>query len=164
MDKYSRFGVAFRKTFLAEHGATPVMYVPESGRPSIYHSYKSPRTDRLPTRGVASQAVSFDRFWKDFERVRKAMGSLPASERVLAHDLEKVIDFLDISVLSHLKFFDHRLVDEHKNNFYMEREWRTSKDVEFALPDIQRIIIPTRFARRFRAAFKDYDGEVFFAD
>jgi hypothetical protein len=46
----------------------------------------------------------------------------------------------------------------------MEREWRTSKDVEFDLSDIQRIIIPTRFSRRLRQAFPEYDGEIFFAD
>jgi hypothetical protein len=46
----------------------------------------------------------------------------------------------------------------------MEREWRTTQDVEFDLVDIQCIIIPTRFSQRLRNAFKDYDGEILFAD
>jgi hypothetical protein len=37
MDKYSRFGIAFRKDFLAEAGVTPVRYIPERGRPGIYY-------------------------------------------------------------------------------------------------------------------------------
>jgi len=46
----------------------------------------------------------------------------------------------------------------------MEREWRTSKSVEFELNDIQRIIIPSAYSRKLRLAFPDYDGEILFAD
>jgi hypothetical protein len=66
--------------------------------------------------------------------------------------------------LSHLKFFEHRLHDEHEENYYMEREWRACKSVQFELNDIQRIIIPTSYSRALRRAFPDYDGEIFFAD
>jgi hypothetical protein len=82
----------------------------------------------------------------------------------MAANLEKLVGFMDLGLLSHVKFFDHTLPDDDDENFYMEREWRTTQDVEFDLVDIQRIIIPTRFSERLRNAFKDYDGEILFAD
>jgi hypothetical protein len=161
MQKYSPFGVAFRKKFLTDHGALPVMYIPEVGRPSIVHFSKPGTT---PSRGISSQAIAFNRFWKYFNKIERSIKDLKPGHRVLADDLRRLFTFLDLSLLSHLKFFDHRLPDDHPHNYYMEREWRTTQDVSFDLIDIQRIIIPTRFSRRFRNAFKTYDGEVFFAD
>ena len=85
-------------------------------------------------------------------------------EKRTADDLRKVVEFLDINILSHLKFFHHKLHDLDEENFYLEREWRASRDVTFELDDLQRIIIPARFRRRLRNDFPKYDGEVFFAD
>jgi hypothetical protein len=85
-------------------------------------------------------------------------------EKRTADDLRKVVEFLDINILSHLKFFHHKLHDLDEENFYLEREWRVSRDVTFELDDVQRIIIPARFRRRLRNDFPKYDGEVFFAD
>ena len=164
MDKYSRFGIAFRKDFLIEHGVTPVMYVPHNGRPSLYPFKRHVTGDPLPVHGVSSQAVAFDRLWEYFNAVRKDIDSIPSEFAKFARDLEKIITFLDDSVLSHLKFFKQGLHDDHHKNYYMEREWRASKDVPFEMADIQRVIIPTAFARRLHTALKDYDGEVFFAD
>src|SRR6266478_7108286 len=58
MRKYSPFGVAFQKDFLAEQGALPVLYVPEAGRPSLlpFAEYGRGR--------VSSQRISFDVFWR----------------------------------------------------------------------------------------------------
>ena len=52
------------------------------------------------------------------------------------------MEFLELNIMSHLKFFDHRLHDEHPENYYLEREWRVSRDVPFDLEDVRRIIVP----------------------
>ena len=158
--KYKGFGIAFPKAFVAEQGALPVMYVPLKGRPSLLPS------EDYPYRSVASQRVAFNQFSKWLNRVDaeiKPLSANPESEQVAA-DLKRVIGFLEINILSHLKFFDHGLHDADPENFYMEREWRVSQNVEFRLDDIQRIIIPAAFSRRFRMAFPDYVGEVLFSD
>jgi hypothetical protein len=158
--KYSSFGLAFPKDFLVQEGAIPVMYIPVRGRPSLLPS------EHYGRESVASQAVAFDQFWKRFNRIEASLNRLAESpkEKRTVDDLRDVIKFLDINVLSHLKFFHHRLHDLHSRNFYMEREWRVSRDVEFELRDVRRIVIPPRFSRRLRVDFPKFDGEVFFAD
>ena len=160
MEKYSHFGLAFSKEFLAEKGAIPVMYIPFRGRPALLPFAHYGR------RRVASQAVAFDEFWRCFNRLREPINRLArdSGERQTASDLKKTMQFLDFNILSHLKFFDHNLHDVANRNYYMEREWRVIRNVRFGLGDIQRIIIPERFSRRLRKAFPQFNGELFFSD
>jgi hypothetical protein len=162
IEKYSAFGIAFRKAFLVEHGAAPVMYVPSLGRPSLLHFYDPKPGCPLPTRGISSQKVAFDRFWKYLNNFNQRMET--GDDAAVAEEWRRVVEFLDWSILSYLKFFDHRLFDHDEDNYYMEREWRASKDVPFELNDIQRLIVPAAFSRDLRRAFPDYDGEISFAD
>lgn len=138
MHKYSEFGVAFSKEFLADLGASPVFYVPRYGRPALlpYEGYGPGR--------VASQAVAFDHFWRLLNRLAKRVPDLEVDSRFrrTAGDLRRMTAFLEVHVISNLKFFDHRLCDTDPQNFYMEREWRIGRDVQFTLNDVQRIIIP----------------------
>jgi hypothetical protein len=136
------------------------MYVRVRGRPSLLPFRQYGRVS------VSSQAVAFDQFWRHFNRVAGSIERLASDskEKRTADDLRRVVEFLDINILSHLKFFHHRLHDADDENYYMEREWRVSRDVKFELEEVQRIIIPARFSRRLRKDFPEYDGEVFFAD
>jgi hypothetical protein len=161
IEKYSSFGIAFSKTFLVEHGAAPVMYVPSLGRPSLLHFYDLKHVSSLPSRGISSQEVAFDRFWRYLNNFNQKLEV--GDDVALAKEWRRVIEFLDLSILSYLKFFDHRLFDDDEKNYYMEREWRASKDVPFDLSDIQRIIVPPAFSRDLRRSFPDYDGEISFA-
>ena len=157
MRKYSRFGIAFRKKFLVKKGATPVMYVPGHGRPAL-----------LPFRPygrgiVRSNSVAFDEFWRRYQRLRARMEETGrGGDRELARLFSDVRGFLDVNILSHLKFFDPHLDDNDKQNFYMEREWRVMRQVRFRLVDVTRIVLPERFARLFRRDVSRYDGEVVF--
>lgn len=160
MQKYSEFGLALSKKFLADLGASPVIYVPLHGRPALlpYEGYGRRR--------VASQAVAFDHFWKLFNRIERAVPDLGRDPRFTetSEDLHRMIEFLEIHIISNLKFFDHRLHELERHNFYMEREWRVSRNVEFTLNDVRRIIIPSKHARELRRDFPKFDGEIIFAD
>lgn len=155
--KYGRFGLAFSKAFLLELGATPVMYVPTRGRPAILPWWNYGRGR------VASNAASFDAFWKHYKELDEAAAKQSGGAR-LSVSIRRVTEFLDSHVLSHLKFFDPFVSDWEKENFYMEREWRISGDVTFDLQDVRRVIITEGCAGRFRRDFPKYSGEVMMAD
>lgn len=156
MEKYGQFGIAFQKEFLLEQGALPVMYVPTNGRPALlpYQGYGRGR--------VAFQSSSFDEFWKRYGRLSLVAKDLDESE-AWHGDLKKLVEFLDMHVLSHMKFFDAKLQDWEEGNYYFEREWRASRDVKFRLNDIWRVILPPEFSRQFRRDFPKYDGEIVFS-
>jgi hypothetical protein len=160
MIKYHDFGLAFSKAFLAEFGASPMVYIPKFGRPAAlpYEGYGRGR--------VSSQAVGFDEFWKVFNRIDTGLLSLEKQKdsELLVKDVQRLITFLQMHLITNLKFFDHRLPDTDPENFYMEREWRVCQDVPFSLGEIARVIIPERFGIQFRKDFPTFDGEIIFAD
>ena len=115
---------------------------------------------------MASQTVSFDEFWKVFNRVDGALSQVKAQKgtKTLARDLRRIITFLEFHLISNLKFFDHRLGDTDVANYYMEREWRVCQDIPFLLDEVVRVIMPERFGAKFRRDFPAFNGELIFAD
>lgn len=160
MVKYGDFGLAFSKDFLADFGALPIVYVPKLGRPASlpYEGYARRR--------VASQAVCYDEFWKVLNRIDAALSQLKDQKGAepLVRDLRRMITFLEFHLISNLKFFDHRLSDIDRDNFYMEREWRVCQDIPFMFGDVVRVIMPECFGSQFRGDFPAFDGEVVFGD
>lgn len=156
--KYSPFGVAFSKEFLANLGAMPVSYIPLKGRPSLlpYEEYSRGR--------VASQKVAFDHFWELYKKVEQALPRVEEENAVFSRDLRRLMAFLELHVISNFKFFDHLLFDDDEDHFYMEREWRVKQNVKFKLGDVARIILPETFGKQVRKDFPRFDGEIVFAD
>jgi hypothetical protein len=164
IEKYGRFGLAFTKNALTEKGAAPIMYVPEKARPAFQPMRNSSK------RGYASEATAFDEFWRVYQGLAQQVQALRVGDRATG-DLHKMADriatlmnFLNVNILSHLKFFNHRLADWEKKNYYLEREWRINGDLNFELDDVRRVIIGTDFGEVFRSDFPDYTGEVLFID
>lgn len=158
MAKYSPFGLAFSKEFLADLGAIPVSYIPLKGRPSLlpYEKYSRGR--------VASQRVAFDHFWELFKKIEQALPSIEEANAVVSRDLKRMMAFLESHVISNFKFFDHLLFDDDEDHYYMEREWRVKQNVKFRLGDVARIIVPEAFGKEVRKDFPKFDGEIVFAD
>jgi len=72
--------------------------------------------------------------------------------------------FLSFHIFSYLKFFDHGLNDEHEDNFYFEREWRTIGNIQFCLEDIRTVFLPEKYRKQFRKDLPDYYSQVIFMD
>ena len=63
--------------------------------------------------------------------------------------LERASIFEDFNVYSFIKFFDDGLPEDHKDNYYMEREWRTRGVVRFSPSDIATVVLPEVFRKQF---------------
>src|SRR4029434_2373394 len=98
-----------------------------------------------------------------FRRAEQESASLEKGG-ILRLDLKRMMGFLEIHVISNLKFFDHLLFDEDDDHYYMEREWRVKQNVKFRLGDVARIIVPEAFGKQVRKDFPNFDGEIVFAD
>jgi hypothetical protein len=73
--------------------------------------------------------------------------------------------FLAMGLFGLIKGFDSRLAEDDPNNYYMEREWRVvGSYVDFKITDLQRVILPKRYAERFRKDLPGYFGQIHFAD
>jgi hypothetical protein len=74
----------------------------------------------------------------------------------------QINSFLAMHVFSFFKFFDASLEEADPDNYYMEREWRTPGDVEFALDDVRSVFLPEAFAETFASEFPHFRGQRFF--
>lgn len=183
MAKYSRFGLAFDKAFLVEQGANPVFYVARNSRVRSLAT-NEPELLRNASilfsgagRDLANPVIRkdyfdllvevFDHFFQELEYLAfspdSSSGAALRSSPHLAV-VNSLRTFIELHLLSFLKFFDDRLTDEEVENYYMEREWRVLGNVRFDISDVVRVILPTAFARMFRKDFPEYFGQVSFAD
>ena len=142
-DKYSKFGLAFDKTWLAQkRGASPVFYLAKG---SCCTDHRFP--NRHPCRGTIRKAF-FDLAAHDWMKQLLARG-LSSEDRPRSDNM-----FLWY-VLSYCKFFDETLPEKNADNYYMEREWRTIGQVTFEPENIAKILLPRKFEQEFLDAFSD---------
>ena len=179
--KYGRFGIAFRKEFLIRQGANPVFYVVKqaSSQPMFSHvfHYDRPAVERganqppnVTIHGPQPWYRLFE-FWK-YALVRMlAYAEEPApgtSTTVTGYEFmhgswwADATEFLSLYIFGYVKYVDAPLKDDDPKNFYMEREWRVLRRVNFQRSDISRVLLPEPFAKRFRSDFPDFAAEVLF--
>ena len=157
MGKFSRFGLAFEKSFLIRKGANPVFYVARNAR-------ALDPGDR--------ERLLWELFEQNHEQLWRLFASLGAAEEKEGCEVapgfgtdkvKKLFDFLVRHVFSFVKFYDEGLLADDMNNFYMEREWRILGTLDFELSDVRRVIFPEKFARSFRRDAPEYFGEITFS-
>ena len=144
MQKYGRYGLAFRKRFLIEKGASPVFYVARNSKPAD---------------AILESREEY--FQQEFERYQKLWATGAVRDALDSSNLHK---FLAFHVFGFIKMFDDTLPEDDPNNFYMEREWRRIGNVHFELYDVARVILPEAFGQRFREDLPDYVGEFNYAE
>lgn len=179
MSKYSRFGLAFLKSFLVKAGANPVFYV---ARNSIVRTWPD-LSDRakIVERACAGdpfeifeqipRGVHFDnmlqkyhQFYFDLRDASNPSGAESAEESTDFRRFHDLRWFFEFHIFSFLKVFDDAKIDDDPENYYMEREWRIIDNLRFELKDVRRVILPESYAKRLREEVPDYFGQVTFAE
>ncbi|TAK06898.1 MAG: hypothetical protein EPO39_07780 [Candidatus Manganitrophaceae bacterium] len=175
IQKFSRFGLSFLKSFLVQHGANPVFYIARNAttRPSPAGERRENegREDRRVADRPASPprvtlAEHFDRTIGEYHHLFQQLRQWP-QEGEIAGPIQRLFsikDFLDYHVFSFLKFFDESKPENDPENYYMEREWRILGNLHFSLSDIRRIILPESYAARLREDLPKYVGQITFVE
>lgn len=149
IQKYSCFGLSFKKDFIVAQGGSPVFYIPKKAavRHSHVAKHKGEHFDKL------SHSI-YNYFTKS---LCKPPDNLLSAEREQFSDYSILLAF---HIFSYLKFFDHTLEDDHRDNYYFEREWRVLGSLDFSIEDVHRIIMPNSYAEKFRQDFPEYYGQL----
>lgn len=190
-NKYSKFGIGFEKTFLAGQGAHPVMYVPQN-YPIVERSDES-STGKSHTPRDPEQYFSYILWVTTNLLPLMELGysgvDLSHQEQILDQlGLGNYLNLFDDSVrnaffsekyhsmiysilhgianqMSYVKLYDANLPDDHPDNYYMEREWRSLKNITFTINDIKTIYLPSiQYKERFLKEIPEYSGTFFFLD
>jgi len=168
IENYSSFGLSFDKKFIAQKGGSPIFYIAEK---SIEECGLSPGNTKKEYHDQMHEVCKHF-----FERIRKEelgddFPSKPGDSVLInlnngkfIGDIFQIESFLSFHVFSRMKFFDHTLEDDDKKNFYFEREWRLLGSLDFSLDDVERIILPKEYSRKFRNDFPDYYGQISFVE
>ena len=183
--KYSKFGIAFNKTFLVKNGARPVTYVPLHASIKKYFQTDIP-ADTSTEYFVHLSNLSNTLFWLLIilnryepinESIEKIMLDEPAIKRavqtldsrivhsVMEGKTDQMLRSLVsgwVTQLAYVKIFDETLADDDPDNYYMEREWRSIRSVDFSIDDIEKIYLPsTEYVEKFKKVFPQYHGEFY---
>jgi hypothetical protein len=153
MQKYSLFGISFKKDFLIKKGASPVFYI------------SSESTD-LTERNTSLEMI-FRKELQNYLDYTRALEKTFSPNRPHTSEEESQIKFNMFflkRILCFLKFWKASTNDNDVENYYLEREWRLYGGVNFTFDDIQRVVIPRQFLKSFRADFPQYNNEVVFSD
>jgi hypothetical protein len=141
--KYSRFGLAFTKTFLIDKGAAPVFYIPRGIR-----------------RFGVTRAEALDSLSGELQRLHPSPPPGAVSWESPKRSLLET--FFEDLVLPFLKPFDETRAEDDPDNYYMEREWRTLTSINFRLADVRRVILPEEYRSLLRENVPMFTGQVTF--
>lgn len=181
VNKYSRFGMGFEKSFLTPKGVRPVLYVPKGGQITEVSPTASPKnpmeyyltllrqsTYLSAIMSVLNQAYPFNEQFAQLVNTHPLITNwlklLDTSviQAVLEGKTQAMISDDSIAwatLFAYIKVFDETLPPDHVDNYYMEREWRSIKNIEFSINDIQQIYLPSDgYCTRFKSEFPDYNG------
>ena len=155
--KYSRFGIAFYKPFLIEKGANPVFYIEENS--NVYKNDFSFSGDY----NLINRVDYYQEFCNKtkFYFLQKYLNKSNSGDEY--RDTMEIWRFL-VNLFSHFKVWNNNLEDDELHNYYFEREWRTTNNINFQLSDIVMIILPEKYENQFKINFPEYAGELIRAE
>lgn len=179
-NKYSEFGISFKKKFVSKNGGRPVMYVPSNHDITEKTNTTNPKNPNDYFTTLAFETMNFSSIlmlinaFFSFENLLKELELLLPEKQFSLLD-EKIINRIKggdvhsmlfshqsafLTLLAFVKLFDCQMDDLDENNYYMEREWRILDNIKFDLSDIECVFLPSvLFKDYFSVSFPDYHGD-----
>jgi hypothetical protein len=158
ISKYSEFGIAFYKSFLIEKGANHVFYI-EDNSSICKKDFSSLEKYKSTNRVDYYQEFCSKTIWYFFQRYLYCC----KNSEVELQDTKEILNFL-INLFSHFKVWNNNLEDNDPGNYYFEREWRATNNINFQLSDIVVVILPKNCEKQFKLDFPEYTGELKIAE
>ncbi len=165
MKKYSRFGIGFSKSFLIDAGANPVFYFEVFG-------LETGAGMRFGKGGILFDEIFGigEQIYNHFKDCEETF-SVPLHSNAGGKHGECRTTFrewynrLFWHIFAHIKPFNGKLDDHDKDNFYMEREWRMTSNLNFKLEDVRRVILPEKYVENLRRDFgNDFSWDLSIAE
>lgn len=188
-EKYSQFGMGFTKKFLAMQEARPVTYVPKDAK------MQEPAHTCTPTGNPTEYYLHLNKLSINFKPILCLLNAFYPLKNLLSQlmstsddNLMQSLSLYDPSIVNaildgkahsmiysdlmgwaaqnaYIKVFDETLTDNDPENYYMEREWRSIKSVDFTITDIQKVYLPTQhFKNCFLEEFPNFTGDFWIFD
>ncbi|RLL46912.1 hypothetical protein D8M04_06865 [Oceanobacillus piezotolerans] len=157
MEKYSNFGLAFKKEFLVKNGANPVLYIASNGMVESSF-YKQDIVNR-----EHFFKKSMKEYFETMDEIRAYLVKKEGSKAML-HAIEDLDSFFKRHFFAYLKPFDASRKDADEDNYYMEREWRIVGELKFTLEDVTRILVPEKYGKKIREVLPAYFGQISFTE
>lgn len=185
-EKYSQFGMGFEKLYVAQRGAHPVMYVPQNfpivergdngeksksstpRMPQEYYPYLLSTTISLLTLlelSAVPEKLLMPQNGFDLKPYLSLLDSNVTSAFLSKQFHPMVFSIIQgvASQMAYVKLYDATLPDDHLDNYYMEREWRSLQNIEFGLNDIKTIYLPNEsYRERFLHEFPEFLGSFYY--
>jgi hypothetical protein len=155
MGKYSEFGIGFQKSFLIPLDVRPVFYLPLSSASIIGHPQR-PQWEAFDER--IRDLFGLIAFQVTHELKRPGMKPNQPSPQLVR--LSEMFEFLARDVFGFVKGFDDALALHDPNNYYMEREWRSTASIRFRRATVSSVVLPAAFVEAFANEFPDFEGNI----
>ena len=144
--KYGFFGLALPKKALIPKAVRPVYYLPYGAGT-----------------GAFGHRPTVEKEWDEMallieRHVMRLFGGHAGD--ATDDEQERIDDWLDFGVLAYVKFFDPSLPEDDPQNVYMEREWRSTSNVQFDLADVTALYVAQGFRDAVQAVFPGLGGDV----
>ena len=149
ISKYSKFGLAFYKSFLIKKGVNPVFYIEENS--TIYKKdFSSLDKYELTNREKYYQEYCSKTIFYFMQKYLHCC----KNNKVELQDTWEIYYFL-FNLFSHFKVFNNNLEDNDPDNYYFEREWRATNNINFKLLDVVKVILPENKKKQFEFDFPE---------
>ncbi len=158
--KYSQFGLSFTKRFLSSKGAKPVIYIPIKSKMSKGNRNRGVEVPRR-LKKLANALITIQQF-------KKNEGNKPVIDERIRNSVYSAANessFLATEFYYFIKMYDEDLEQQHKKNYYMEREWRMANEplgttLKFSLDDVKAVMVPKSFKPQLLKEFKSLGNRV----